>query len=203
MWCNRPQIASDFVRVTNFGEFATISGLIVNSCRSDRIEPTRVQQSTLVLVGGPRNTGAIPVQYRRKKAFFSRLDAYTKWCKTLYDAVPPFAGFASLIASRGDYGGHRAIEFWQLVTKGAHGSGLEYLRNLLPVAAMLLASPAGESQDEFVFSTTGRVFTDDRNSLSPVRLEQITVITMFIKNFKWSQHKLNQWVKQALQQHEK
>ena len=82
--------------------------------------------------------------------------------------------------------------------KGTHGASQDFLRSLVPVAAMLLAMPAGESQDEFVFSMTDRIYSDDRSTLSPVRLEQITVITMFIKNFKWSQHKLNQWVKEAL-----
>ena len=33
-----------------------------------------------------------------------------------------------------------------------------------------------------------------RNGLSPVHLEQITVITMFIKNFGWSQEEMIEWL---------
>jgi hypothetical protein len=31
-------------------------------------------------------------------------------------------------------------------------------------------------------SAAGRILTDDRNSMSPVRLEQVTVIVMFLRN---------------------
>lgn len=68
------------------------------------------------------------------------------------------------------------------------------LKLLIPTAAMLLALPAGESRDEFAFSETGRVYSKDRNRLSPVHLEQITVITMFIKNFGWSQEEMIEWL---------
>jgi hypothetical protein len=68
---------------------------------------------------------------------------------------------------------------------------------------MLLALPAGESHNEFVFSTSGRVYTRDRNSLSPMRLEQVTVIVMFIRSFGWSQRQLMEWVKKAMAEVEK
>jgi hypothetical protein len=63
---------------------------------------------------------------------------------------------------------------------------------------MVIALPAGESHDEFVFSTTGRIFSKDRNAMSAARLEQITVIVMFIQNFGWSHSKLDAWVQKAL-----
>jgi hypothetical protein len=63
---------------------------------------------------------------------------------------------------------------------------------------MLLAMPAGESYDECVFSASGRVLTKDKNALSPLRLEQIVVIVMFIRNFGWSHTQLNEWMKMAL-----
>jgi hypothetical protein len=72
------------------------------------------------------------------------------------------------------------------------------LKLLVPVAAMLVALPAGESRDEFAFSETGRVFTKDRNALSPWNLEMVTVITMFIKNFGWSQEHVNSWLSNVI-----
>ena len=59
---------------------------------------------------------------------------------------------------------------------------------------MMLSLPAGESHDEFVFSDTGRTFVKGRDRMSPDRLEQLTMITMFIRNFGWSPHKLSEWV---------
>ena len=65
---------------------------------------------------------------------------------------------------------------------------------------MLLALPAGESHDEFVFSASGRVFTKDRNRLSGATLEQVTVIVMYIRNFGWSQSKMVKWINAAVQE---
>jgi hypothetical protein len=50
----------------------------------------------------------------------------------------------------------------------------------------------------FVFSASGRVLTRDRNALSPLRLEQITVLVMFIRNFGWSQSEMMAWLREAL-----
>ena len=69
---------------------------------------------------------------------------------------------------------------------------------LINVAAMMLALPAGESHDDFVFSASGRIYSKDRNSLSGATLEQMTVIVMYIKNFGWSQTKMEQWIKEAV-----
>src|SRR3990167_9836957 len=54
------------------------------------------------------------------------------------------------------------------------------------VLQMMLSLPAGESHDEFVFSDTGCTFTKGCASLSHERLEQVTMITMFIRNFGWN-----------------
>lgn len=80
---------------------------------------------------------------------------------------------------------------------------LAHLKMLVPVAAMLLALPAGESHDEFVFSAAGRIFSDDRNAMSPTRLEQVTIIVMFLRNEGWSHEKLNKWVQAALEENKK
>jgi hypothetical protein len=63
---------------------------------------------------------------------------------------------------------------------------------------MLLALPAGESHNEFVFSCSGRILTRDRSSMSPMRLEQVTIIVMFIRNLGWSQHQLMNWLNRAM-----
>ena len=71
------------------------------------------------------------------------------------------------------------------------------------MASMVLAVPAGESVDEFTFSSTQRTFTVDRNSLSPSQLEQITVVRMFIRNFGWSPTDLAVWLAKARDEFEK
>ena len=87
-----------------------------------------------------------------------------------------------------------------LILKDIASAAGNYLGLLLPVASMLLALPAGESVDEFVFSSSGRTHTKDRNRMSPARLEQITVLVMFIRNFGWSLDKFHAWVVKALQE---
>jgi hypothetical protein len=47
---------------------------------------------------------------------------------------------------------------------------------LKSLAGMLLAAPAGESIDEFCFSSSQRTLSKDRNALSGPKVEQITVI---------------------------
>ena len=63
---------------------------------------------------------------------------------------------------------------------------------------MLLALPAGEAHNEFVFSCSGRILSRDLAAMSAVRLEQVTVLVMFIRNFGWSQHQLMEWVKRGM-----
>ena len=68
---------------------------------------------------------------------------------------------------------------------------------------MVLALPAGESVDEFTFSSTQRTLTAARNSLSPTHLEQITVVRMFIRNFGWSPQDLGVWLERARDEYDK
>jgi hypothetical protein len=123
-------------------------------------------------------------------------DAYLDECKERPAAV--FKGFEEL-KKNGVYGSTDALAFWRSIGKDVGNP----MAALIPVASMLLALPAGESHNEFVFSTSGRVYTRDRNSLSPMRLEQVTVIVMFIRSFGWSQRQLMEWVKKAMAEVEK
>jgi hypothetical protein len=113
-------------------------------------------------------------------------------------AASAFQGFDALKQS-GVYGQTDAMSFW----RGTRQDVGNPMASLIPVAAMLLALPAGEAHNKFVFSASGRVFSRDRNSMSPMRLEQVTVLVMFIRNFGWSQRQLMDWVKKALAQLQK
>ena len=117
-------------------------------------------------------------------------DGYLKECKKRPESV--FPGFDALKAN-GVYGQTDAMSFWKGIGKEVGNP----FASLIPVAAMLLALPAGESHDEFVFSCSGRIYSRDRNSMSPLRLEQVTVLVMFIRNFGWSQQQLMAWLTKA------
>ena len=117
-------------------------------------------------------------------------DGYLKECKKRPASV--FPGFDALKAN-GVYGQTDAMSFWKGIGKEVGNP----FASLIPVAAMLLALPAGESHDEFVFSCSGRIYSRDRNSMSPLRLEQVTVLVMFIRNFGWSQQQLMAWLTKA------
>ncbi len=101
--------------------------------------------------------------------------------------------------AEGKFGGVSALEQWQEVVKlplNSRDPGA--LKSLIPLASMLLAAPAGESRDEFTFSVSGRIFTKDKNCMSPMHLEMYTVITMYLRNFGWSQKDAMAWVMQLL-----
>ncbi len=119
------------------------------------------------------------------------LDVYIKACKDRPKAV--FQGFDAL-KEKGVYGQTDAISYWRSIGQEVGNP----FASLIPIASMLLALPAGESHDEFVFSSSGRVFSRDRNSMSPMRLEQVTVLVMFIRNFGWSQKQMMTWLSKAL-----
>jgi hypothetical protein len=118
-------------------------------------------------------------------------DTYLDECKQRPAAV--FPGF-TMLKKTGLYGMTDAMSYWRSV---ANGTGNPF-HSLLPLAAMLLALPAGESHNEFVFSTSGRVFARDRNALSHWRLEQVTVLVMFIRNFGWSHSQMMTWLQDSL-----
>jgi hypothetical protein len=116
---------------------------------------------------------------------------YLKKCK---DRAPvPFLGFDALKLN-GVYGQTDALTYWRNIGKEMGST----FGALIPIASMLLALPAGESHNEFVFSCSGRILTRDRSSMSPMRLEQLTIIVMFIRNFGWSQTELMDWLKRAM-----
>ncbi len=117
-------------------------------------------------------------------------DMYLKMCKDRPAAA--FMGFDALKES-GFYGQTDAMSYWRGIGKDVGNP----FASLIPIASMLLALPAGESHNEFVFSTSGRIFTRDRNAMSAMRLEQVTVLVMFIRNCGWSQEDLMKWFQKA------
>jgi hypothetical protein len=107
-----------------------------------------------------------------------------------------FKGFKEL-KETGVYGPTDAMSYWKGIGKDVGNP----MATLLPIASMLLALPSGESHNDFVFSSRGRVFSRDRNAMSPMRLEQVTVLV--IRNFGWSQSQLIVWLNRALAQVQK
>ena len=105
----------------------------------------------------------------------------------------PFLGFDALKLN-GAYGQTDALSYWRNIGRDMGNP----FSALIPIASMLLVLPAGESHNEFVLSCSGRILTRDRSSMSPMRLEQLTIIVTFIRNFDWSQSKLMDWLKRAM-----
>ncbi len=97
----------------------------------------------------------------------------------------------------GSFAGIDPLAFWKEIANDRTNANVFGGSFLLPVASMVLALPAGESVDEFTFSSTQRTLTVDRNSLSPTHLEQMTIVRMFIRNFGWSPKDLAVWLEKA------
>lgn len=91
------------------------------------------------------------------------------------------------------------LEFWQEVVRKGTSLHNAKLVHLVKASSMLLAQPAGESVDESTFSSVGNTMRKDRSRLSPTKIEQITVIRMFIRNFKWNPQQLHQWFDNQLE----
>jgi hypothetical protein len=91
--------------------------------------------------------------------------------------------------------GVSALEFWKSVLDPKSDVKMKELQFLAPVAAMLLAQPAGESVDEFAFSSSGMTLTKERSSLGQAQIEMLTVIRMYIRNFGWSPNAIDEWVR--------
>ncbi len=131
------------------------------------------------------------------------LSKYRKWIKSLCVLPMPDVVLA-LLKDGGFYAGYRPLEFWQAIANNREMIANEFGGSfLLPVVSMVLALPAGESVDEFTFSSSQRTVTKDRNRLSPTHIEQITVIRMFIRNFGWSPTQLGVWLEEAHQEQER
>ncbi len=116
---------------------------------------------------------------------------YLESCKERPEAQ--FLGFDE-IKKNGLYGATDSMSYWRSIGREVGHP----FSSLIPVASMLLALPAGEAHDEFVFSCSGRILSRDRNAMSAMRLEQVTILVMFIRNFGWSQHQLMEWLKKGL-----
>jgi hypothetical protein len=110
----------------------------------------------------------------------------------------------TLLKDGGFYASQRPLAFWQAIASAREMSQNEFGGSFLfPFASMVLALPAGESVDEFTFSSSQRTLTKDRNSLSPAHVEQIKVIRMFIRNLGWSPSQLGIWLDSAHKEYEK
>jgi hypothetical protein len=85
-----------------------------------------------------------------RTAFFTLME-YLEWCKTLFsrDTEPVFGGFPA-VTETGEICGIAALDFWRKVDSDA---------NTIHLASMVLVLPAGKLHDEFVFSTTGQIFS--------------------------------------------
>ena len=97
----------------------------------------------------------------------------------------------------GSLNGFSHMSFWRNVVTVPTGDHV-WLNSLAPLAAMLLAVPAGESVDEFSFSSSQRTLSKERNSLLPTNLEQITVIRMFIRSFGLTPKLVDEWMAKQL-----
>jgi hypothetical protein len=128
------------------------------------------------------------------------LQKYKAW---LSEGVPdsmPSVVTAQLKVS-GSFAGVDPLMFWKEIAGDRTNANKFGGSFLLPVASMVLALPAGESVEEFTFSSTQRTLTALRNSLSPTHLEQITVVRMFIRNFGWSPQDLAVWLGRAREEY--
>jgi len=85
------------------------------------------------------------------------------------------------------------MEFWKDVALKGINFNKGKCAHILKAASMILAQPAGESIDESTFSSVGNTMRKDRLSLTSMKIEQITIIRMFIRNFKWEPITLHQW----------
>jgi hypothetical protein len=113
------------------------------------------------------------------------LQKYKAWLSEgVPDSMPIVVIFQLKVS--GSFAGVDPLMFWKEIAGDRTNANKFGGSFLLPVASMVLALPAGESVDEFTFSSTQRTLTASRNSLSPTHLEQITVVRMFIRNFGWS-----------------
>jgi len=103
------------------------------------------------------------------------------------------------LTEKGSINGFGHLEFW----KDVAGKGFQFhngkCAHLKKVASMLLAQPAGESIDESTFSSVGVTMRKERSRLAPMKIEQITIIRMFIRNFKWDPYLLHKWFERQIE----
>lgn len=134
----------------------------------------------------------------RKRSFALGLGAYQEdviavriELESLHMDMP---SFMSDLKKSGAVNGITALGYWgDIVTQGDDLS--KEISFIAPVAAMLLALPAGEAIDESTFSGTGHLVSNQRASMAPATVEMVTIIRMFIRTFQWSPQDVEQWYK--------
>ncbi len=104
------------------------------------------------------------------------------------------------IGKNGNYNGFHHLSFWKEVIAGEKNRNT-FLRNLVPVAALLLAQPAAEAVGESAFSAAGQTLTKFRTSMSPLTLEQVTFVKMFIRRKDFSPVTFDVWYQDQKRKH--
>lgn len=98
----------------------------------------------------------------------------------------------SELAKDGSFSGVNHMQYWQSVVENKNPIS-QFLHSIVPVAAHLLAQPAAEAVDEAAFSVAGQVMTKFRTALSPLTLEQVIVIRMFLRRKGFSPSQFDAW----------
>lgn len=84
------------------------------------------------------------------------------------------------------YNGVDAFKYWRTCPQD-----IIMLKN---VAAMMLALPAGEANDERTFSVAGNMLTRNRNRLGNSIIEMVIVIRIFMREFHWKTEDVIKWL---------
>ena len=137
----------------------------------------------------------------RKQFVQAALDIYRDEFIKVRSEMPARMPWSDL-KKDGTFNGFNHLGFWKNVAQDRefHDGDFIHLRHL---SAMLLAAPAGESIDEFCFSSSQRTLSTDRNSLSSPKVEQITIIRMFIRNFGFTPRELHKWFNSKKMEHDR
>jgi hypothetical protein len=99
------------------------------------------------------------------------------------------------IITTGCFLGQNHLAFWKSVVENKI-SDSPFLASLVPVAALMLAQPAAEAVDESSFSSAGQILTKHRVMMSPVTMEQATIIKVFLRRKGFSPQAFDAWYNQ-------
>lgn len=133
----------------------------------------------------------------RERSFALGLEAYRETIAVrieLESLQMDMPSFMSDLKKSGAVGGITALGFWKDIITRSDEVAKE-ISFIAPVAAMLLALPAGEAVDESTFSGTGQLVSNQRASMAPATVEMVTIIRMFIRTFQWSPQDVEEWYK--------
>lgn len=104
---------------------------------------------------------------------------------------------------QGIYAGINHMEYWKKIAcDHSNKFDITRMKQLVTVAASLLAVPASESVDESDFSGAGLLLSKERSQLSNANLERSIVIQSFIKRAGWSLLDFDKWVRRIVKEHE-